>query len=696
MPTVDKAPQPSAQEPAHPVRQEPAESPAVRVTTPDRDTALRPVVIESIRPQVDHGRFAVKRTTGESVTVEADVFADGHDQIRCLLRYRHAGARDWTETPMGFLSNDHWRGEFTVVELGRYEYQLVAWVDAFLSWRHDFVRRNTADENEIALALQAGAALVRDAVKRAPASDAQRLREIARSLTLDSDLPARRELALGEELLGLMGASPDRRYATTSAALAVVVEPERARFSAWYEMFPRSSGPATKPHGAFADVEAELPRIAAMGFDVLYLPPIHPIGRVNRKGRNNTLIPAADDPGSPWAIGADEGGHKAIHPQLGTLADFRHLVGAAKKLGIEIALDIALQTAPDHPYVREHPEWFRRRPDGSVQYAENPPKKYEDIYPFNFHSNRWSALWQEVKSIFDYWIAQGVRVFRVDNPHTKPFALWEWLIAEVKRDHPEVIFLSEAFTRPRVMHRLAKLGFSQSYTYFAWRNTKQELIDYFTELTATDGREYFRPNVWPNTPDILTAYLQNGGRPAFMTRLALAATLAANYGIYGPAYELAENRPREPGSEEYLNSEKYEIKHRDLDQPGGLRDFITRVNAARRDNPALHFDWNLRFHGIDNGQLLCYSKATREKSGAMLMVVNLDPRYRQSGWTDLDLDALGVGEGESYQVHDLLSDARYLWQGRRNYVELDPHVSPAHIFRIRRRQRSEQQFDYFA
>jgi starch synthase (maltosyl-transferring) len=661
---------------------------------PDRDSALRPVVIENVKPQVDHGRFAVKRTPGETVTVEADVFTDGHDQLRCLLRHRRVGALDWNETPMSALGNDRWRGEFTVVELSRYEYQLTAWVDAFLSWRHDFVRRNTADENEIALALQTGAMLVRDAVKRAPATAARQLREIARSLTLDSELAARRELALGEELLALMNASAERRFATTSELLAVVVEPERARFSAWYELFPRSCG--ARGHGRFTDCAAELPRIAAMGFDVVYLPPIHPIGRINRKGHNNALVPGADDPGSPWAIGAEEGGHKAIHPALGSFADFRNLVAGARKLGIEIALDIALQCAPDHPYVKEHPEWFRRRPDGSVQYAENPPKKYEDIYPFNFVSVRWAALWEEVRSIFEFWIAEGVRIFRVDNPHTKPFALWEWLIAEIRREHPDVILLSEAFTRPRVMHRLAKLGFSQSYTYFAWRNTKAELTEYFTELATGETREYFRPNAWPNTPDILTAYLQTGGRPAFMARLVLAATLSANYGIYGPAYELCESTPREPGSEEYLDSEKYEIKHRDLDRPGGLRDFITRVNAARRDNPALHFDWNLRFHGVDNDQLICYSKATHERVGAMLMVVNLDPRHTQSGWVDLDLDALGLESRETFQVHDLLSDARFLWTGRRNYVELNPLVSPAHLFRVRRHERSEQQFDYYA
>ncbi len=663
---------------------------------PDSDIALRPVVIESVKPQVDHGRFPIKRTSGETVMVEADVFADGHDQLRCLLRHRQAGSRDWIETPMTLLGNDRWRDEFTVIELGRYEYQLIAWVDAFLSWRHDFVRRNTADEDEIALALQAGAMLVRDAVKRAPAGAAKRLREIARSLTVNVELAARRELALGEELLELMNSSANRSFATISEAFVVGVEPEYARFSAWYELFPRSCGPATRGHGTFADCEAELPRLAAMGFNILYLPPIHPIGRINRKGRNNTLVPNAGDPGSPWAIGSEEGGHKAIHPALGTSADFKHLVAAARDVGIEVALDIALQCAPDHPYVKQHPEWFRRRPDGSVQYAENPPKKYEDIYPFNFASVRWSALWEEILSVFEHWIGHGVRVFRVDNPHTKPFALWEWLIAEIKRERPDVIFLAEAFTRPRVMHRLAKLGFSQSYTYFTWRNSKAELTEYFIELTAGEGREYFRPNAWPNTPDILHEYLQLGGRPAFMTRLVLAATLCANYGIYGPPFELCENKPRQPGSEEYLDSEKYQIKHRDLDRPDGLRDFITRVNAARRDNPALHSDWNLRFHSIDNDQLICYSKVTRERTDAMLMVVNLDWEHTQSGWVDLNLEELGVAGGEAFQVHDLLSDARYLWHGPRNYVELNPHICPAHVFRLRRHERTERQFEYFA
>jgi starch synthase (maltosyl-transferring) len=660
------------------------------------EDVLRPVVIENLKPQVDGGRFAIKRTPGEPVVVEADMFTDGHDTLRCLLRHRRFGAREWIEAPMTPLGNDRWRGEFVVTEIGRHEYQVTGWVDAFLSWRHDFVRRDVADEDDIALALQSGAALVRDAVKRAPASAAKRLREIARTLTVDSELEARHELALGDELLELMNASPDRRSASTSEALPVAVEPERARFSTWYELFPRSCGPESVKHGSFDDCAAELPRIAALGFDVLYLPPIHPIGRVKRKGRNNALVPAADDPGSPWAIGSEEGGHKAIHPALGTREDFRRLVAQARALDIDVALDIALQCAPDHPYVKEHPEWFRRRADGSVQYAENPPKKYEDIYPFNLAGPKSAALWEEIKSIFDHWIAQGVRIFRVDNPHTKPFALWEWLIGEIKREHPEVIFLSEAFTRPRVMHRLAKVGFSQSYTYFAWRNTKAELTEYFTELTADDAREYFRPNAWPNTPDILTEYLQTGGRPAFQIRLVLAATLCANYGIYGPPYELCENQPREPNSEEYLDSEKYEIRHRDLDRPEGLGAFIARVNAARRENEALHFDWSLRFHDVDNDELICYSKTSPDVSNAVLVVVNLDPHYRQSGWVWLDLDALGVDPEETFQAHDLLTDARYLWRGPRNYVELDPQICPAHLFRLRRHSHTERDFDYFA
>ena len=489
---------------------------------------------------------------------------------------------------------------------------------------------------------------------------------------------------------------PDRELATTYVReLAVTVDRPKARFSAWYEMFPRSCAPEAGRHGTFEDCEALLPYVAEMGFDVLYFPPIHPIGRTHRKGKNNVPAAGPDDPGSPWAIGSAEGGHTAVNPQLGTLEDFHRLVAEAEKHGMEIAVDLAFQCTPDHPYVKEHPEWFRWRPDRTVQYAENPPKRYEDIYPLNFETEKWQELWNELKGVVLFWIEQGVRIFRVDNPHTKPFHFWEWLIGEVRQDHPEVIFLAEAFTRPKVMYQLAKLGFTQSYTYFAWRNTKWELTQYFTELAQTEVREYFRPNLWPNTPDILTEYLQMGGRPAFMVRLILAATLGANYGIYGPAFELCENQPKEPGSEEYVDSEKYEIKNWDIASPGSLADFIGRVNRIRRENSALHGDWSLRFHSTDNDQLICYSKQTEDLSNIIVVVVNLDPHHNHSGWLELPLDPLGIDPQQPFQVHDLLSDARYLWQGNRNYVELDPRIVPAHIFRLRRRIRTEHDFDYF-
>ena len=438
-----------------------------------------------------------------------------------------------------------------------------------------------------------------------------------------------------------------------------------------------------------------LPYVAEMGFDVVYFPPIHPVGRVNRKGKNNTLLAASDDVGSPWAIGAEEGGHKSVHVPLGTLADFEKLVARAHEFGIEIALDIAYQCAPDHPYVKKHPAWFRWRPDGTVQYAENPPKKYQDIYPFDFESEQWEQMWCELTDVMEFWIGSGVKIFRVDNPHTKAFPFWEWSITQLKRKYPDVLFLSEAFTRPKVMHRLAKLGFTQSYTYFAWRNTKQELTDYFTELAHGPGREYFRPNVWPNTPDILTEALQFGGRPVFMSRLVLAATLSASYGIYGPAYEHLEAAPREPGAEEYLNSEKYELKQWNLTRPDSLAPFIARVNLIRRENPALHDNASLRFLSIDNPQIIAYLKSTAALDNVVICVVNLDPHHRQSGWLTVDLAELGIDPATPFQVHDLLTDAHFLWQGSSNYVEIDPQRAPAHVFRLRRRLRREQDFDYF-
>jgi starch synthase (maltosyl-transferring) len=460
-------------------------------------------------------------------------------------------------------------------------------------------------------------------------------------------------------------------------------------------MFPRSCTNGTTPHGTFRTCIERLDYVAQMGFDILYLPPIHPIGESERKGRNNSTDRSPEDTGSPWAIGSSLGGHKAIHPQLGTLSDFKQLLAEAKKRGMEVALDLAFQCAPDHPYVREHPEWFRIRPDGSVQYAENPPKKYQDIFPLNFESEHARELCEELKSVALYWIEQGVRIFRVDNPHTKPFAFWDWLIAEVRGQYPEVIFLAEAFTRPKVMYRLAKAGFTQSYTYFAWRNTKWDLTEYFKELTQTGVRDFFRPNLWPNTPDILTEYLQFGGRPAFVIRLCLAATLGASYGIYGPAFELFENRPLQPGSEEYLDSEKYQIRAWDIGRADSLRDLIAKINAIRKDNSALQSDESLRFHSVDNEQIIAFSKMSEDRSNVIVVAVNLDPHHKQTGWIDLPLDYFQLELHQEYQMHDLVTEDRYLWQGARNYVELDPQRMPAHIFRLRRRVRSEQDFDYF-
>jgi starch synthase (maltosyl-transferring) len=649
-----------------------------------RAEGRRRVVIEGVRPEIDGGLFPIQRIVGDKVIVEADVFADGHDALFSVLKYREEKSKEWVELPMESLVNDRWRGEFTVSKLGRYLYTLEAWVNPFSTWRQDFAKRVEAGQ-DVSVELLVGVSLIEEAGKRAVGEDAKKLREWAEALRRERQNPSPRiSRALDEELARLIDKYPDRRFATAYAKeLVVVVDRKQARLSAWYEMFPRSCATEPGKHGTFKDCERRLSYVASMGFDVLYLAPIHPIGRTHRKGKNNAVVAGPNDPGSPWAIGSEEGGHKAIHPQLGTLDDFKRLVAKAAQYGIEVALDIAFQCSPDHPYVKEHPEWFRWRPDGTVQYAENPPKKYQDIFPLNFDTDHWPDLWQELKSVILFWIEQGIRLFRVDNPHTKPFVFWETVINEIKKDYPDAIFLSEAFTRPKVMYRLAKLGFTQSYTYFAWRNTKAELTQYFTELTQTEVRDYFRPHLWPNTPDILTEYLQSGGRAAFMTRLVLAATLGANYGIYGPAYELCEDRPFEADSEEYLNSEKYEIKHWDIDRPDSLKKFIGTVNRIRRENSALQSDWSLSFHSVDNDQIICYSKRAENPANILLILVNLDPHHIQAGWTALSMDDLGLDPNRPYQVQELLSDARYRWQGGRNYVRLDPQVVPAHIFSVR-------------
>ena len=654
------------------------------------------MVIESITPQVDGGRFPAKRVLGESVAVEADVFADGHDAVAARVLYRHESSEECQSVSMTSCGNDRWVGSFTVQALGRYLFTVVGWVDHLESWQRGLVKKHAAGL-DIEVDLQQGAALARAIAARMPEPQALRLREWA-SLMARPGLEPQAKVALAQSGTPYELA---RQYPEPEIVLqhepwlAIDVDRERARFSTWYEMFPRSAAALPGQHGRFSDVEALLPYVASMGFDVLYLPPIHPIGTTGRKGANNRALAREDEPGSPWAIGGEAGGHKSVHPALGTLEDFRRLVLRAQDMGLEIALDVAFQCSPDHPYVHEHPEWFLKRPDGSIQHAENPPKQYEDIYPFWFESPAWEPLWNELRSIIEHWIAQGVRIFRIDNPHTKPFAFWEWLLREVRRERPDVIFLAEAFTRPQLMYRLAKAGFNQSYNYFPWRNTKQELSDYFSRLAAPPVCEFFRASLWPSTPDILTEYLQFGGRPAFTVRLVLAATLGASYGIYGPAFELMEGRAREPGSEEFLDSEKYQLRTWDRAASHSLKDLITRVNRIRRENPALQSDRGLTFHPVENDSIIAYSKAGEHTQDAMLVVANLDPHHLQSGWLQLDLPALGVAPGVTFQAHDLLSGARYLWRDARNYVALDPQHAPAHILRIRRRVRTEKDFDYF-
>lgn len=650
------------------------------------------VWIEDVKPCIDCGRFPVKRMIGEKVEVSAAVFADGHDHIQAVLSFQHSEG-DRKEIPMSRSGGDQWRASFQVEAIGTWYYTIKAWIDHFSTWQSDLLKKHGAGQ-DVSSELPEGAAMIEAAAGRAESPDREWLTEVAEILRTGEagDYPVNR--ATAADISAMMNRYPQRsREAVLSPFLAVTVERRRAGFSSWYELFPRSATPDPGKSGTFRDVEQMLPEISRMGFDVLYLPPVHPIGRTNRKGRNHSLTAAAEDPGSPWAIGSEEGGHKAVHPDLGTLEDFEDLVESARSQGIEIALDIAFQCSPDHPYVRQHPEWFRHRPDGIIRFAENPPKKYEDIYPLNFDCQDWQSLWFELKSVFLFWIDRGVRLFRVDNPHTKPLNFWQWLIEEVRRDYPDTVFLSEAFTRPRVMYALAKAGFSQSYTYFTWRNTKHELTGYLRELVETEVSEYFRPNFFPSTPDILPEYLQFGGRPAFIVRLVLAATLSSSYGIYS-GYELLEDQAV-PGKEEYLNSEKFEIKSRDRSKPGNLRAFITRINEIRRKNGALASNHSLAFYPVDNEQIIFYGKHTEDPGNIILVAVNLDPHHVQEGRLEVPVDKLSIPEDEVYQVHELIFDNRYLWQGRYNYVRLDPETSPAQIFQVRRRLRTERDFDYF-
>lgn len=645
--------------------------------------AFASAVIENLSPLVEGGRYPVKRIVTDDLVVEADIFRDGHDVVAAALKWRPVGESRWHETAMSFVDNDRWRGVCCFYDIGIYEYTVEAWTDTFRSWRDEFRKKFEAGVTNLTAEALEGAELIEAASKRAHVeNDSTRLCELSECVRT-ADNAQVNDIVNSGEVEVLMATYPDRSWATQYApAPRVLVERPESQVAAWYEFFPRSAEGRGNHGSTFRDCLQRIDDARAMGFNTIYFPPIHPIGHTNRKGRNNSVVAEPGAPGVPWAIGSEAGGHKAVEPSLGTLEDFDWLNGEVRKRGMEIALDFAINCSPDHPYVRKHPEWFYKRPDGSIKFAENPPKKYEDIFPLNFRCENWPELWAEMASIILFWAEHGVRTFRVDNPHTKPVVFWEYLITRVREKYPDTIFLSEAFTRPKMMKELAKAGFSQSYTYFTWRNTKQELTDYLTELTQTEMREYFRGNLWPNTPDILPPYLQDGGRPAFMIRAVLAATMSPLYGIYS-GYELCENEAL-PGREEYVDSEKYQYKERDWDAPGNIKEWITRLNEIRKTNRALQFKDNLRFYHADNDSILFYGKMTAARDNIILVVVNLDPHMKQHSFVDVPIDQFGSIDGDVYQVHDLLSDARYIWRDRRNYIELDPEIQPAHVFRVRR------------
>ncbi|KXB07171.1 hypothetical protein AKJ51_01895 [candidate division MSBL1 archaeon SCGC-AAA382A20] len=652
------------------------------------------VTIENVEPKIECGNYPVKRVVGEKVVVQADVFSDGRFEIDASLLYRKKRENNWNEVSMDFLGNDRWEGEFSVEELGTYYYTVQGRVDHYETWQKDLRKKKEAGQ-DLQTEFPIGANFLKKAAERASDKDKEKLKKYSKKLEEHENIEETVQLALSDEITRLMETYPDKRTNTTySKELPVTVDRKKALFSSWYEIFPRSCGSQSDEYGTFKDCEELLPEIASMGFDVLYFPPIHPIGETNRRGKNNSSKVDPESPGSPWSIGSEAGGHKSVHPELGTVEDFERLVTSAEKHGLEIALDLTFNCSFDHPYIEEHPEWFKFRPDGSIQHAENPPKKYVDVVPFDFDTDNWRELWNELKDIVMFWIDKGVKIFRVDNPHTKPFDFWEWLIAEVKEENPEVIFLSEAFTRPKVMYKLAKIGFTQSYTYFTWRNTKWEIIRYLEELTTGEVSQYFRPNFWPNTPDILPEYLQHGGKPAFIIRLILAATLSSNYGIYGPPYELCVSEAP-PNEEVYKNSEKYEIKNWDRNNPGNIKNIVKRVNEIRHRNPALQTTWNLEFTETDNKEIISYMKTSEDLSNVILVVVNLDPHNTQSGWVQVPVGELGISLDKPYLVHDLLSDEKYIWYGEWNYIELDPEKMPTHVFQLKRKLKHEKDFDYF-
>ena len=638
------------------------------------------IVITNVYPEIDCGRYPVKRVVGEKFTARADVFADGHDEVKAFFLHKIRGKRKWNIEPMTALDNDKWEASFTPLQQVSYEYTFAGIVDHFTSWQKA-LKKKFDDEQDISVELKIGVQMIKDVAGRQNSVLQKKLYQAIKEIE-SSELSVSFSIATGDKISLLMAETIDI-FETTHyhKILNIEVDSPKALFSAWYEFFPRSTSGGEGKHGTFKDCEEIIPEIARMGFDVIYLPPVHPIGIKFRKGKNNALTASESDPGSPWAIGSEEGGHKSIHPQLGTEENFKQLIKKAKDHNIEVALDLALQCSPDHPYIKEHPEWFKWRPDGAIQYAENPPKKYQDIVPMNFETDDWQNLWRELKSIVDHWVSFGVKIFRVDNPHTKPFVFWQWLISEVRKKDKDVIFLAEAFTRPGIMKQLAKIGFNQSYTYFTWRNTRDELMSYVNELVKTEMREYFRPNFWPNTPDILPSSLEHKPASSFIQRVVLAATLSASYGVYGPVYESGIGEPH-PGKEEYTNNEKYELKNWDWNISTPIKEIMIKLNQIRRENAALQTTWNLYFADVDNHHLLCYAKHDDNFENILFIAVNLDHWNKQSGWVRVPLEHLQMPGDVSYAVHDLLTKKKYSWRGEWNYVELDPNKIPAHIFRI--------------
>jgi len=637
------------------------------------------IVIENVQPQLDSGAYDIKRIVGQKVVVTADVFSDGHDVVECCVKYKHEKDKSWTEVRMMPTSNDEWSAEFQVEKQGHYAYFVEGWIDYALNWQHG-TERKIQDNQHVKSELLEGAEYVNAVIKSADKTETAYLKKIAKSFITEKEYDVAVQEAMSDQLHQIFKKYPIRFIENKSLELKVYVDREKALFSTWYEFFPRSASATEGQHGTFKDCEKLLPRVAAMGFDTLYFPPIHPIGEVNRKGKNNATHAQPGDVGSPWGIGSKHGGHKATHPELGTLADFKSLVKKAKDLGIEVAMDYALQAAPDHPYVKDFPQWFRWRPDGTVQYAENPPKKYQDIQPIYFESGDWKNLWKELLDVALFWIEEcGIRVYRVDNPHTKPFYFWGWLIAEVKKKHPDVLFLAEAFTRPKIMHELAKQGFSQSYTYFTWRNSKAELIEYVEELTKTNQKEFYRPNFWPNTPDINPYALQGGNEAVHLQKYFLAATLSSSVGIYGPVFEYMVAAAI-PGKEEYLDSEKYEFVKWDWSIQNKLTMVITRINALRKELPSLQQTNNVQFCDADNDQIIAYYKYDDAKQDETLMIASLDPYYSQRAMVRLPIEQIG---SQPITVHDLITGNSYIWDKEWNFVELHPAL-PFHLFKIKR------------